>query len=441
MLTSLWEGFLAHITAEKQKNPIIFSLVSQLKPVELTQEKIVLSCDNHGYVFFLQKKLPFLEEHLSSYLKKRVQIEIVVVSKKKPAAAPLLQFEPPLEDIFKKSGLLGSYTFDNFAVSSTNQVAYAASRAVSENVGTAYNPLFLYGGVGVGKTHIAQAVARRVLEISSSKKVCFCPGDQFTNELIEGIREKTTASFRRKYRKLDLLVVDDVQFIAGKNTVQEEFFHTFNAIVSSGGQIVLTSDRPPFEIKNLEDRLRSRFSGGLLVDIQPPDFELRTAILLIKAKEKNIEIPIEVAKLIADQVIDSRSLEGTLLSLYAKALGSKKSIDLDVVGSFFIDKKNGEVKKLTTQDVIKTVCSYYNVKLSHLRGSGRTENLALPRQVAMYLLRTQLRLKHVEIAYQLKRKDHTTIIHGVDKIQRLLVKDSVFKNEVDRIVQTLREST
>ncbi|MBI2034585.1 MAG: ATP-binding protein, partial [Candidatus Levybacteria bacterium] len=286
---------------EKEKNPVIYSLIKQLHPVELTEETIVLSCENQGFAYFLQKKIPTIEQRLSVFLHKKIRVEIVVVPKKRVYEAPLLRFEPSIEDVFKKSGLSGKFAFDNFAVSSSNQVAYAASQAVSNNIGHAYNPLFLYGGVGVGKTHLAQAVARKVLEADQNKKVLFCAGEHFTNELIEGIRNKNTSAFRKKYRRLDLLVIDDVQFIAGKNTVQEEFFHTFNAIVSSGNQIILTSDRPPIEIKNLEDRLRSRFSGGLIVDIQAPDFELRTAILLIKAKEKNIEIDIEIAKIIAEQ--------------------------------------------------------------------------------------------------------------------------------------------
>lgn len=445
MLASFWDDFLGYIAQEKEKNPVIYSLIKQLHPVELTEETIVLSCENQGFAYFLQKKISTIEQRLSSFLHKKIRVEIVVVPKKRAYEAPLLRFEPSIDDIFKRSGLSGKFAFDNFAVSSSNQVAYAASQAVTNNIGHAYNPLFLYGGVGVGKTHLAQAIARKILEADQDKKVLFSPGDLFTNELIESIREKTTTKFRKKYRKLDLLIIDDVQFVAGKNHVQEELFHTFNTVVSLGGQIILTSDRPPFEIKNLEDRLRSRFSGGLIVDIQAPDFELRTAILLIKAKEKNIEIDIEIAKIIAEQVVDTRSLEGTLLSIYAKTLGKTESIDLETVESFFAGngskEKNGQSKRLNLEDIIKTVCSYYNIKQSHLKGSNRSDNIALPRQVAMYLLRTELGLKHAEIAYLLKRKDHTTIIHGVGKINRLLIKDPVFKQELDRIRLSLREST
>lgn len=343
--------------------------------------------------------------------------------------------------MFVKSGLHAKYNFDNFAVSSTNQVAYAAAQAISNNPGTAYNPLFLYGGVGVGKTHLAQSVARRMLEQDTNKKIFFCPGEHFTNEVIESIRENVTPKLRRKYRYLNLLILDDVQFIAGKTHIQEEFFHTFNSIISSGGQIILTSDRPPSEIKNLEDRLRSRFSGGLIVDIQPPDFELRTAILLIKAREKNIEIDIEAAKIIAEQVSDSRALEGTLLSVYAKILGTKEKIDLEVVESFFSEKTAIQVKKIQPPDVIKAVCLYYNIKPARIKDSIRTDAIALPRQIIMYILRVKLRLKQDEIAYILHRKDHTTIIHGVDKINALIMKNSLLKQDIDKILQSLSLST
>jgi chromosomal replication initiator protein len=295
--------------------------------------------------------------------------------------------------------------------------------------------------VGVGKTHLAQAVGREILEADPQKRAVFCPGDQFTNELIESIRDKSTGRFRKKYRGIGLLIVDDIQFIAGKEHIQEEFFHTFNSVVSAGGQIILTSDRPPSSIKNLEDRLRSRFSGGLIVDIQPPDFELRSAILLIKAQEKNIEIDMSAAQTIAEQVADSRALEGALLSVYAKTLGRKDKIDLEAVEAFFSEKTEAAAKKLAPADIIKAVCSHYGVRQSQLKGPQRHDGIALPRQVAMFLLRRELRLKYEEIAYLLKRKDHTTVLHGENKINELLGKNPLFKQEVDRIVSTLGPST
>jgi len=276
-----------------------------------------------------------------------------------------------------------------------------------------------------------------VLEKNSEKRVYFCPGDRFTNELIESIQNKTTQKFRRKYRTLDIFIIDDVQFIAGKQTIQEEFFNTFNTIVSAGGQIILTSDRPPHEIKNLEDRLRSRFSGGLIVDLQPPDFELRAAILLIKAKEKNIAIQMDAAKIIAEQITDTRALEGTLLSLYAKIVGKKDEIDLEDVDNYFKGSVEKKSVRITPNDVIHTVCSYYNIKQTTIKSTVRSDAIALPRQVVMYILRKELHMKLKDIALLLRRKDHTTVMHGSDKIEALCMKDISFKEEVGRIIQSI----
>jgi len=443
LLSSFWNEFLAKLNEIKGEKSVLYSVLKQTHPVELTEEKIVIGCDNQGIKKYLDPKLKEIEDHIYQNFKKRLLVEFIIDPlRKKEVSSPLLAFEPAVEDLFFKSGLNKKYSFENFAVSSTNQVAYAATQAVINNLGNAYNPLFLYGGVGVGKTHLAQSVAKKVLEEDKNKKVFFCPGDSFTNELIEAIRDKTTPRFRRKYRYLNLLIIDDIQFIAGKTHIQEEFFHTFNSIVSSGGQIILTSDRSPTEIKNLEDRLRSRFAGGMTIDIQEPDFELRTAILLIKAKEKNINIDIEAAKVIAERNTDSRALEGTILSLYAKILGKKEKIDLDSVEEFFSQNKEiNKTRRVNSSDVIRAVCTYYNVKQSHLKGPERNERIVLPRQVAMYLIRRQVGLKLMETAEILRKKDHTTVLHAEKKISSLMMRDQNFKKEVDTIIQSLESST
>lgn len=441
MISSFWTKFLEYVEQNDKKNVIILSLLRQIRPVELTDNKIVLQCNNQGVKLYLEKKRPLVESLLATYANAKMDIVFEVMAVAKQKEEPLFNFQPSVEDLFVRSGLNIKYKFDNFAVSSSNQVAFAAAQAIAQSPGSSYNPLFLYGGVGVGKTHIAQAAARLILERDTQKKVFFCPGDQFTNELIESIRERSTPKFRRKYRLLDMIIVDDIQFIAGKQTVQEEFFHTFNSIVSSGGQVVLTSDRPPHEIKNLEDRLRSRFSGGLIVDVQQPDFELRTAILLIKAREKNIEIDMEAAKIIAEQVEDTRALEGALLSIYAKIIGRKDRIDLEVVDSFYQEKPINTVKKISPNDIIKAVCLIYNVKQSHIKSATRSESIAMARQIAMYLLRKELKMKFEEIAYLLKRKDHTTIMHGVEKVSKQIIKDPTIKEDIDRVMQTISTST
>ena len=436
-LEDWWAGFLKQVEKNPQVSAVFLSILKQVKIKEIGEKKIILSCENIGVYNFLQKKTKVLDFLFKEYIKKPVTTVFIVEEKIKKKESPLFSYQPSKEEVFLKSGLSLKYSFDNFAVSSTNQVAYAAAQAIVNDLGRAYNPLFLYGGVGVGKTHLAQAIARKVLEKNDQKKVLFCPGDNFTNELVEAIKDKTTNRFRKKYRHLDLLVVDDIQFIAGKIHIQEEFFHTFNSIITSGGQIILTSDRPPYEIKNLQDRLRSRFSGGLMVDIQPPDFELRCAILLIKAKERKIEIDMEAIKIIAEEITDSRALEGTLISLYAQILGKKEKIDLETVEQFFIEKKQNQTKKINPNDVVRAVCSFYNIKQSHLKSDRRISNYAFPRQVTMFILRQYLKMKYEEVALFLKRKDHTTVIHAVKKIEGLIMKNPNFKNEINNIIQNL----
>ena len=442
LLSSFWNGFIEKLEKNKQDKSIMYPLLKYANPIELTENKIVVSVDSPGTKDFLEKRAAKIEAALFDHYQKKIEIEFIISPpSKKKVNSPLFSFEPSIEDIFTKSGLNNKYSFDNFAVSSTNQVAYAASQAVVKNPGSAYNPLFLYGGVGVGKTHLAQSVAKKILEADKNKKIYFCPGDNFTNELIESIREKSTPRFRRKYRYLSLLIVDDIQFIAGKEAVQEEFFHTFNSITSAGGQIILTSDRPPAEIKNLEDRLLSRFLGGLTVDIQPPDFELRSAILLIKAQEKNINIDIEAVKIIAERIVDCRGIEGALLSIYAKVLGIKDKVDLEAVEMFFSQDNKEKRKRVNSSEIIKTVCSFYNIKQSHLKGPSRAESIAFYRQITMYLLKKELGLTLIQVAETLNRKDHTTALHAEQKISNLILRDQNLKKEIDTITQSLFQST
>lgn len=437
MMQSTWKSFLEYLKNSLPEKSVIFSLMGQSSLQEMTDERMVVMTDSLGMSKYLLSRKLEIEIHIAAYFKKSMRVEFISKQKTPRLETPLLTYEPPLEDLFTRSGLNLKYTFDNFAVSTSNNVAFAAAQAVSQNPGNSYNPLFFYGGVGVGKTHLAQAVARTVLEKNQEGKVLFCPGDRFTNELIESIQNKTTQAFRKKYRRLHLLIVDDIQFIAGKQTVQEEFFHTFNTIVGAGGQVILTSDRAPHEIKNLEDRLRSRFSGGLIVDLQPADFELRTAILLIKAKEKNIQIHMDAARVVAEQTTDSRALEGALLSLYARTIGRKDEIDLEEVDLYFKNTSSVLVKRISPQDVIRVVCLYYGIKPSVIKSPTRTESVAFPRQIIMYLLRKELHMKLEEVALTLKRKDHTTVMYAFEKISSLYMKDSQIKAEIDKIVQSL----
>jgi chromosomal replication initiator protein len=351
---------------------------------------------------------------------KKIKEEVI---KKEPLFETEKEDEEFLEAI-KRVGLRPDFNFDTFAVSSTNQMAHAAAIAVAQSPGRAYNPLFLYGGVGVGKTHLMQAIAYSLLKRTPRAKVIYCMGEEFTNDIVNAIREKTTKEFKQKYRSARLLLVDDIQFIAGKTAVQEEFFHTFNAIWRAGGQIVLTSDRKPEEINRLEDRLKSRFEGGLTIDIQPPDFELRTAILLIKAQKFDIKLPMDVAQLIASNITSTRKLEGFLIRLITEAKTRKIEITPELTQALLgQNQENIPPQKLVKpKEVISAVVSHFNLKTTDIIGPKRDKEIAYARQIIMYLLRSDLKVSLMDIGRFLGNRDHTTIMHGVEKITNLLPK-------------------
>ncbi|MDZ7586942.1 MAG: chromosomal replication initiator protein DnaA [Patescibacteria group bacterium] len=323
----------------------------------------------------------------------------------------------------EKAGLTPGLTFENFAVSSSNEVAHAAAKTAANKPGEVYHLIFIYGGVGVGKTHLMQAAGHEILKKNPDARVVYCTGEEFTNEIIEAIKNKTTPLFRQKYRKAKMLFLDDVQFIAGKEKVQEEFFHTFNAVHKEGGQVILTSDRLPTEIKGLENRLKSRFEGGMTVDIQKPGFELRTAILLIKAQQKKIELPMRVAQVIAANVESTRQLEGMLLRLLGEQAARKEPLTEELVKAL-LGKINGEVKgggqRPTTRQIIGCVAEYFQIKAGDIKGARRIKALVLARQVAMYLLRKELQIPYTEVGECLGGRDHTTIMHGDNKIAGIL---------------------
>lgn len=351
-------------------------------------------------------------------------------------------FAPPVQTVpEKKTGLNSFLTFENFAVSTTNQLAFAATQTVAQKLATTYNPLFIYGGVGVGKTHLMQAIGNRVLAEKPKTKIIYCMGEEFVNEIIFAIRNRDTKSFKDKFRNTQILLIDDIQFIAGKDTVQEEFFHTFNAITRGGGQIVLTSDKPPSEIKKLETRLVSRFEGGLTVDVAPPDFGLRTAILLIKAKLRGIDIPIDVAKILAANIEDIRKLEGALIRLANEAQVLDVPLDekLATKISGGTAKLPPEEKRITKDDLLRALCFFYNLRPTQFKSPQRNQFIALPRHILMYFLRIELQLPLTEIGDFLGGRDHTTIMYGVAKIEKLLPHSPKLKEELMGIKRIIYE--
>lgn len=328
-----------------------------------------------------------------------------------------------------KAKLRQDFTFDVFAVSSSNDMAHAAAQAISKTPGKAYNPFFLYGGVGVGKTHLIHAIAHEVLLKTPEIVLVSCSGEEFTNEIIDAIRKKQTFMFKKKYRSADLLLIDDIQFIAGKSTVQEEFFYTFNTVQREGGQIILVSDQPPHEINGLEARLRSRFEGGLTIDIQQPNFELRTAIVLIKGKAFGANISMEVAQLIAANIESTRKIEGFLTRLLTESKLRNCEIKEPLVRSLLGNIQTPAVAtqpNIRPKEVIAVVSKHFNISTSRLIGPIRKKQVVFPRHLAMYFLRTELSMSFEEIGSLFGGRDHTTIMHAVDKItSSLSVKDGV----------------
>ncbi len=311
------------------------------------------------------------------------------------------------------------YTFENLAVSSSNQLAFVSATTVAKKLGKAYNPLFIYGQTGVGKTHLMQAIANDVYQKTPNKKIVYITSEEFTNEVVDAIRTNSTAQMKKRFRNLDLLIIDDIQFVAGKEKVQEELFHTFNILVDNASQIVLSSDRPPSEIKKVEKRLLSRFSGGLTVDVDTPDFELRTAIVLIKSKKYGFDLPIEIAKTIAEKSQDARSLEGTMLRIVTEAETRGTSIGNELVLSVLETGRQSERNEFHPDDVINNICDYYKIKPTQIRSAKRDASLVRARQVAMYVLKKNLGLTYVEIGNMLGGRDHTTVMHGVEKVEKL----------------------
>lgn len=312
------------------------------------------------------------------------------------------------------------FTFSNFAVSTTNQLAFVSAQRVAEKIGQSYNPLFVYGPVGVGKTHLMHAIANSSYQQSPEKKIIYITSEEFTNEVVEAIKNNDTAKMKKRFRTAFVLIIDDIQFIEGKERVQEELFHTFNILIDNGAQICLTSDRPPQEIKKIEKRLSSRFAGGLTVDIGKPDLELKTAILQKKAEKFGHNLPTDVALFMAENAEDTRSLEGLLLRIITQATTNNSEINIELAQKALgnmVEEKKGQIH---TDDVIKAVCDFYRIKTTQLKGPKRDAALVRARQVCMYLLYVEMGVTHVEIGNLLGGRDHTTIMHGVDKIRSLV---------------------
>ncbi|SHG72813.1 chromosomal replication initiator protein DnaA [Ornithinibacillus halophilus] len=339
-----------------------------------------------------------------------------------------------------KNMLNPKYTFDTFVIGSGNRFAHAASLAVAEAPAKAYNPLFIYGGVGLGKTHLMHAIGHYVKEHNKDAKVVYISSEKFTNEFINAIMDNKTINFRNKYRNVDILLIDDIQFIAGKESTQEEFFHTFNALHEENKQIIISSDRPPKEIPTLEDRLRSRFEWGLITDITPPDLETRIAILTKKAKAEGLDIPNEVMLYIANQIdTNIRELEGALIRVVAYSSLVNKDIDAALAADALKDIiPSSKPKVITIKRIMEVVGETYSVKLEDFIAKKRTKSIAFPRQIAMYLSREMTDFSLPKIGDEFGGRDHTTVIHAHEKISKLLDKDSLLAKEIDELIEKIK---
>ena len=395
-----------------------------------------------------QRYSGLFQDTLTKQLEKIVDVTFIVKqstsrrSQSTKTIAPL--FDIPkinteeVNNAIKKANIRTFFTFDKFAVSGSNQMAHAAAQAVADNPGVSYNPLFIYGGVGVGKTHLMHAVGHNMIIKNTSSKILACTAEDFTNDIVDGIRNKTTAEVRKKYRKLDALFIDDIQFIAGKDTAQEEFFHTFNAVTSAGGQVILTSDKPPTEISKLEARLKTRFQAGLIVDVAPPDFELRSAIVQIKSEERGIVLTNEMVALVAGNIDSARGIQGFLVKLFTEVNFNKKEVTPELIESL-LGKANitDEVRiKINPDDLINKVAKYYSLGKRQLLGESRALPVVRPRQILMYLLR-----KHVDLPFQqvgrIVGRDHSTVMNAVEKITQLLSTNVDIQEDIMGIKKSL----
>ena len=350
---------------------------------------------------------------------------------------------PPVEEATRTTTSIGGlnprYTFDTFIVGPSNQFAHAACRAVAEAPSRSYNPLFIYGGVGLGKTHLMHAVGQYVLQHDPTLQLTYISSERFMNEMINALRYDRILEFRERYRSVDILLVDDIQFVSGKEGTQTEFFHTFNALYDAQKQIVISSDHPPHEIPALEERLRSRFEWGLIADIQPPDIETRIAILTRKAEAEGVPLPDNVAMYIAGRIKSNiRELEGSLIRLIAYASLTGREISLDLTQEVLKNVIDQDEKAVTIETIQRFVSDYYQLKVADLKSRNNSKSITMPRQIAMYLCKSLTNASLPEIGRSFGGKHHSTVIHSLKKIEELRKRDGVFNNLITNLLQSFR---
>lgn len=440
MKNEYWEQIIKELEKKINKE-ILDNWFSSTHLAYLDHNQITLSVPSKFLRDWLMENyLPFIQEAASKILNNQVSVRFILEERDsvKPSLPEPIKIEAD-EDHDLPSFLNPNYTFKNFVTGPCNQFAHAVSQAVSESPAKTYNPLFIYGGVGLGKTHLMHAIGHYILSHNRESKLYYISSEKFTNEFISGIQHDKMADFRNKYRNMDVLLLDDIQFIAGKDRSQEEFFHTFNTLYESRKQIVLSSDRFPKEIPDLEERLRSRFECGLIADIQPPDLETKVAILQKKADLRGINLPQDVAIYIASKIKSNvRELEGCLIRVGAFSSLSMSTITIGLAQEALKDVFANQDEIITIANIIKVVSEHFKISVSELKSKKRNRNITIPRQIAMYLCRELTKNSLPEIGRSFGGKDHTTVIHSCNKIRTALTKDSELKNITEKLRKTLR---
>jgi len=439
-IEEIWSGNLSKIADKVGEN--LFEL--WFKPMRLINFKdkvVTIGIPNRFFREWLEDYYPtIISENLEGLMGYPVSVRYKIIEKEDAA---LKKLDTRLESRKNRLASRGiylnpRYTFDNFIVGPSNQFAHAASRRIAENPGGAYNPLFIYGGVGLGKTHLISAIGNMIADKYSDKTVCYISAEQFTNEVISALRHEKMSDFKDKYRNVDVILVDDIQFIANKTTTQEEFFHTFNALYEKQRQIVVSSDRAPLEISDITDRLRSRFSMGLIADIQPPEVETKVAIIYKKAADEKMSMPEDVAYFIATKIKSNiRELEGCLIKLGAHSSLTGLPIDTTMAKVVLKDLISDDEKPVTVDLIQKVTCEYFGLRIQDIKARKRTKEIANARQIAMYIAKQQTRLSLIEIGRYFGGKDHATVIYACRQIADKRAKDDNLNKSVENILRRI----
>lgn len=436
-VVSLWDKTLQLIKGELSP-PSFNAFFKQIVPLKIYMDNLILLVPNEFTKSILEDRyLNLIENSINQLSLKKYNIKFVL----NEIEIEGLNEETKQFDTKKNyPNLNPKYTFDTFVIGNSNRFAHAACVAVAESPAKAYNPLFLYGGVGLGKTHLMHAIGHHIMTQKKNPKVVYVSSEKFTNELINSIKDDRNEKFRNKYRNVDILLIDDIQFIAGKERTQEEFFHTFNSLHEANKQIIISSDRPPKEIPTLEDRLRSRFEMGLITDIQAPDFETRIAILRKKAQMENIDVPNDVTNYIAKNIKSNiRELEGALTRVIAYSSLTNRSISFELAIEALKDiMTNSKDEEITVNRIKEKVASVFNIKMDDFNSKKRTRSIAFPRQIAMYLTRELTELSLPKIGEEFGGRDHTTVIHAHDKIVKNLHSNEEIKGKIEKIISDLK---